>query len=81
MRMQEEIADIASIMKESLNYVVTHLSSIDRASIRRFEMPPEQEIKYGLRKYIIAATGYNTILGIDTKFNTILWKYLPSYLE
>lgn len=37
-------------------------------------MPPEQEIKYGLRKYLLVATQLNTIVAIDTKFHTILWK-------
>lgn len=41
-------------------------------------MPPEQEIKYGLRKYLIVATKFNTIIAIDTKYHSILWKY-PSF--
>ena len=52
----------------------TNLAAIDSKSIRKFEMPPEQEIKYGLRKYIIVATEYDTIMAIDTKFHNILWK-------
>lgn len=37
-------------------------------------MAADQEIKYGLRKYLIAATKLNTIIAIDTKYHTILWK-------
>jgi hypothetical protein len=44
-----------------------HLGSINQASIRKFEMPPEQEIKHGLRKYIIFLTKFNTLVAIDTK--------------
>jgi hypothetical protein len=51
-----------------------HLGSIKTASIRKFVMPAEQEIKYGLRKYLVAATSLNTLIAIDTKFQTVLWK-------
>ena len=60
----------------SINYITLHLSNIDSSSIRKFEMAAEQEIKYGLRKYLIVATQLNTIIAIDTKYHSILWKYL-----
>jgi hypothetical protein len=37
-------------------------------------MSKEQEVKYGLRKYIVAITKCETILGIDTKNKQLLWK-------
>ena len=56
MRIQEEVLDIKHLIMESVDYIKMHLTSFDTASIRKFQMPPEQEIKYGLRKYIIVAT-------------------------
>lgn len=37
-------------------------------------MSPEQEIKYGLRKYLVFATKYNTLIAIDSKQKHNLWK-------
>lgn len=38
-------------------------------------------MKYGLRKYLIIATKYNTLIAIDTKSHQILWKYFLFYIE
>jgi hypothetical protein len=74
LRLQEEITDIQHFIFESISYILQHLGDIDSTSIRKFMMSPEQEIKYGLRKYIIVGTKYNTIIAIDTKSKDILWK-------
>ena len=77
--MTEEFSDIQHLVFESVNYLMRFAGSMDKISIQKFEMPPEQEIKYGLRKYILVATQLNTIVAIDTKFHTTLWKYTLIY--
>lgn len=37
-------------------------------------MSSDSEKKYGLRKYIIVITSFNTMYSIDTKTSTIIWK-------
>jgi hypothetical protein len=37
-------------------------------------MTAEQEIKYGLRKYLLVATDYSTVIAYDTKTHEFLWK-------
>jgi len=81
MRITEEILDIKHFILASIDYIVMHLKNIDSSSIRKFEMPADQEIKYGLRKYLIVATQLNTIIAIDTKYHSILWKYFFAYSE
>lgn len=37
-------------------------------------MSEEQELKLGLKKYIVAVTKKGTIYSIDTKTNKVIWK-------
>ena len=42
--------------------------------LSKFTMSEEQELKLGLKKYIVAVTKKGTIYSIDTKTNKVIWK-------
>lgn len=81
LRLKEEFIDIQHLLFESINYILLHLTNFDSQSIKKFVMSPEQEITYGLRKYLVLATKYNTVIAIDSKQKLNLWKYFLCYSE
>lgn len=73
LRLSEEITDAVNHLTLAVSRLL-ELGSIDRDTLKKFQMSKEQEIKYGLRKYLIAATSVNTLIAIDTKTGEALWK-------
>ena len=74
MRLEEEITDLKNHLLSLGDYLMEQVRSFDLKSIQKFQMSAYQEMKYGLRKYIIAVTQRDTVLAIDTKTRAILWK-------
>lgn len=76
LRVREEVSDLIEIVFSSLQSLVdvSAVTSIDLKSLSKFTMSEEQELKLGLKKYIIAVTKTGAIFSIDTKSHNILWK-------
>lgn len=83
LRVREEISDLTEIILHSVASLVdfSQMNKLDLKSLAKFTMSGEQELKLGLKKYIIAVTTSGSIYAIDTKTQKILWKYWFFYLE
>jgi hypothetical protein len=74
LRLGEELSDLQRTVSNLLGYAVEFTSGFDRNNIQKFQMSKEQEIRLGLRKYLIAVTKSHTLIAIDTKTKQVLWK-------
>lgn len=76
LRVKEEISDLTEIFLESIQGLldVSKLAKVDLKSLAKFTMSEKQEVKLGLKKYIIAVTKNGVIYAIDTKTQNVLWK-------
>ena len=74
LRLSEELTEIVGHLTSAVGYALQQIGSIDIKSLRKFQMSKEQEIKYGLRKYLIAVTQHGTLIAMDTKTKEVLWK-------
>ena len=76
LRIREEIADLMDVIISSLQSLLdfSKLGSFDLKHLAKFTMSDTQELKLGLKKYIIAVTKTGTIYAIDTKTKKVLWR-------
>ena len=74
LRLSEEISDLKRHFLSLKDFIMQQITAFDYNSVRKFTMSAEQEMKYGLKKYIIAVTERDTVLALDTKTKALLWK-------
>ena len=80
-RLKSELLDVYNFVVEKVEGFIATFTNpqsfeelLDIKGYLKSSMSSDNEKKYGLQKYIIVITSYNTMFALDSKTSAIIWK-------